>query len=149
MNITINSIFIWNMLHPSFYLEVINDYSYIHSQSQFHNQFFFLNQVNPSTKLILLLTIINVWGLPLCTFFLHKWYRIFIFTSSITSNIVICFILFRSHTIMYIHVNILINTYASYSLNVKILTYLHTYINKNIIFWTLGNFSQSIITLIY
>jgi hypothetical protein len=50
-------------------------------------------------------------------------------------------IFFRSHSIMYIHVNILINTYLSYTLNVKILTYLHTYTNKNILFWALGHFS--------
>jgi len=128
------------MIHLSFYLELINYYSYIHSHSQFFNKFFFMNQFNRSTKLIFLLTIINLSGLPLYIFFLYKWYRIFIFISSITSNIVICIILYRSLTIMHIHLNILINTYLSYTLNLRILIYLHTHTNKNIISLTLGNF---------
>jgi len=114
----------------------------------FYSSSNFSSWINLSTpnKLIILSIIINISGLPPFTFFLVKWYRIFIFITSINSYIIILTILFRSFSIIYIYINILIKICLPYLLYSKIYKFS---INKNISIWILSLLFISTIIIIF
>lgn len=75
----------------------------------------------PSFKILFLIRIINISGIPPFSFFLAKWYRIFIILNLTTPNILIFILLFRALIITYIYINIITKISLHFKLNTKLL----------------------------
>lgn len=87
------------------------------------NKIYFISwkKIYKSTKLLFIIIIINLSGTPPFSFFLIKWYRIFIGLNLATPNILIFIILFRSLIITFIYINIIIKISFFYKINTKLL----------------------------
>jgi len=79
--------------------------------------------INLNLKLLRLIIIINISGLPPFRLFFIKWYRVILIISSIKFNIIVLLMLLRSVAILYIYINILIKSSLIHSLNTKIINY--------------------------
>lgn len=100
-------------------------------------------------KLLILIIIINIAGLPPFRFFIIKWFRIFFISIKIKFNIILLLILFRSLLIIYIYNNIIIKITLLYSYNSKLLYTNNFNINKyNLIIINFLIFSSLIIIII-
>jgi len=103
--------------------------------------------INLNLKLLRLIIIINISGLPPFRLFFIKWYRVILIISSIKFNIIVIIILLRSVAILYIYIyiNILIKSSLIHSLNTKLINYKIYYIYQ---YWIVLFILLSLIMLI-
>lgn len=99
-------------------------------------------------NLLFIIFIFNISGLPPFSFFYIKWFRIFIFLKSSNILIILLLIILSSLIILYIYVNIIINSFFINKLKSKLINFNLTFINKFalISFFTL--FFSSVILII-
>lgn len=87
------------------------------------NKIYFISYIKiySSIKLLFIIRIINLSGVPPFSFFLIKWYRIFTIINLTTPNILVFLILFRSLIITFIYINIITKISFFYKINTKLL----------------------------
>lgn len=83
----------------------------------------------PSFKFnVLFITLIfNIAGLPPFSFFYIKWYSIFIFLNRSNILIILLLIIFRSLIILYIYINIIINSFFISQIKSKLIYFKFSY----------------------
>jgi len=134
---------IW-LIYLLIYLTSMIIFTFIISQYSFSN-FNSWIIITPSIKIIIIIIMINISGLPPFTFFLFKWFNIFILISSININIILLIILFRSLFIVYIYINILIKISIFNRFNSKLI---YNNFKKKFFLWISIYFFLSTIILI-
>lgn len=97
---------------------------------------------------LFIILIFNISGLPPFSFFYIKWFRIFIFLKS--SNLLIIFILIilRSLIILYIYVNIIINSFFTSKIKSKLINLNLSFFNYSTLIYFIALFSSSFILII-
>lgn len=106
------------------------------------------NYKNYYLNIFFLIYILNLAGMPPFTFFFIKWYRIFIFIFNSNFFFILILIIFRSFIILFIYINIIINSLFIFSYKSKLIhLILNINFNKIFIFY-IGLILSSIIIII-
>lgn len=97
--------------------------------SLYKHYFNYINR-NNNYKIIILILIINISGLPPFSFFIFKWFRIFIIiNNSINLFFIIIIIIFRSFFIFFLYINISYIRIFISLIKSKILNFNYNYFN--------------------
>lgn len=132
-------IYLKNSLWLSYFFIYTLIYLVIFSFLSFYKfNFNFINN-NKNFKIITLIIILNIASLPPFSFFLFKWFSIFLISSNFLNLFLIrILIIFRSFIIFFLYTNIIYLNIFIFILKSKILTLNYSYVNSLKIFFLLS-----------